>query len=527
MIKTLKSVGVGIVFLLLAGCGGGGENTASVAEETGPPAAQTLTREFTLPQMDDESFARLSPDDRVYVAKKLYTTLYKGRSLERLENEIRERGFMSRLRARLHTQGAKADEAKIYEDTYRIPYDSRAGDRLFEKRWRIFARIASRLYYTPLGKEYFDAWIAYVLSQTILFSPAYEVESVTPFPELIGSNYDRLRTALTRGDPIRKLVFDHMRSKENWARFRSPEDNGREMLEIWLYDYEDAHVPLAARALRNWGWEVHREKNASGIYGTVYHFRNDISDPEEINDEPVEILGRTVTTGTDFYRMIADHPQLIPTVVDRLVNHFFPTFDAEKKAALTRQILASDPTTFQEVFEQILFSKAYLLESDRIKSAEEVYFPLAQQLDITPDGTSFRYFMTRGMEPSHQAPFVYKLGRLDEGESDTDSVVRFHQYIRSYIFLNRRKDGWSSSALTARYDADTLEKLLDNMFLDVVGRKATEDERQTLSAIVADAGLDVDHLRAWDRFAVLLMTYDYFARLSEIYTYRKVQGGTR
>ena len=485
-----------------------------------------VSRSLPLTQIDDESFNSYDLDTRIYIAKKLYTTLYKGESIASLRREVSSGHFISDMHGRLHARNVPVPDAdKIYVDDYEIPYVYRGGDRLFEKRWRIFARIASELYYTPLGEKYFNAWIAYVLDQTILFSPAYEVESVTDFPELIGSNYDRIRAALDAHEPIRQLVYEHMISKENWARFRSPEDNGREMLEIWLYDYDDAHVPLAARALQNWRWEVRREKNEEGQYGTVYRFLNDDNNPGEANTEAVEIFGESITSGKDFYRMVAQHPRLISTVVDRLVNLFFPTFGADRKKSIAKAISATNPTTFQEIVEQILFSKAYLLESDRIKSAEEVYLPLAKQFGMELTGTSFRYFMTLGMEPSHQAPFVYKLGRLDEGESDTDSVVRFHQYIRSYVFLNRKKDGVQVGALMQSYEAPTLEEYLNNMFLDVVGRKMTEDEKETLVSIIADAGIDSQKPSEWDKFAIFLMTFDYFSRLSEIYTYRTVDAG--
>jgi hypothetical protein len=528
MKRSVFKTAFAVVFsAMLAGCGGGGGDESVVAsDDTVSQAQETVLRENSLPKLDDAAFNALKDSEKIYVAKKIYATLYKGKSPEDLRQEIDSGRFLSRLKSRLHREGvAQPDRQMVFVDDYEIPYDARAGDRLFEKRWRIFAQIASNLYYTRLGKAYYDAWIAYVLSQTILFSPAYEVDSVKPFPELIYSGYSRLREALSANLTIREVVYGHMVSKENWARFRSPEDNGREMLEIWLYDYEDAHVPLAAKALKNWRWELRRERNGSGVYGDVYRFYNDTNNLEEINDEPVEILGRSVTTGEDFYRMVANHPKLLATVTDRLVNLFYPTFPAERKAWITQAILSSEPRTFQDIFDQILFSKAYLLESDRIRTIEEIFMPLAQQMGMHPDGTTFRYLMTRGMEPAAQAPFLYKLGRLDEGESNTDSVIRMHRYIRDAVFLNRSKGGIAVGELMKRYESDGLEGYLNNMFLDVTGREMTEDEKETLLEIVREAGIGVENAGHWDRFAVLLMVFDYFSRLSEIYTYRKIDGG--
>ncbi|WP_353663205.1 hypothetical protein [Hydrogenimonas sp. SS33] len=482
---------------------------------------------FAFVQLDDNAFNRLSEEQRIYVAKKLYNTLYKARDIATIKKEIASGHFISDFRNKLHATGvAQPDLDKIYQDTYEIPYNARAGNSLFEKRWRIFAHIASTLYYTRLSESYFNEWIAYVLDQTIMFSPAYEVDSVVKFPELIASNYERLEKALADKKTIRQIVYEHMVSKENWARFRSPEDNGREMLEIWLYDYDDSHVPLAAKALRNWRWEVRREKeNGKGDYGDIFRFYNDTNNPAEINSETVEIFNKGITTGTDFYKMVAGSPRLVPTVVDRLVGLFFPTFSSDEKKKAAAAILASNPKTFQDIFEQILFSDKFLLESDRLKSGEELYFGLAHLLDMKPSGTTFRNLLTACLIPSSQAPFTYKLGRLDEGVSDTDSVIRLHQYIRSNVFLNRKGDGWNPADLKKRYPGKDLKSYLNEMFEDIVGRKMTGDETETLTEIVKEAGIDTEQMSEWDKFAVMLLAFDYFSRQSEIYTYTKVTRG--
>ena len=513
-----------ISMLFLLGCGGGGGSGGNEANDTVPPS--TVSK--GLKALSDEKIAKLNETERLRIVSKLYATLYKGFDVQTLRTSLAEGDLLNDLRQTLHRRDiVQPDREKIFIDDYTIPYNARAGDRLFEKRWRIYAQIASTLYYTRLSREYFDEWLAYILEQTIMFSPAYEVDSVKKFPELIASNHQRIRNALAADEPISQIVYEHMSAKENWARFRSPEDNGRGMLEIWLYDYEDAHVPLAAKALRNWRWEVRREKNSEGEYGDVYRFYNDENNPDEINTEPVTILGESVTTGSDFYRMISEHPRLIPTVTDRLVNLFFPTFKSEEKKRIVEAILEGHPRTFREIVEQIIFSEKYLLESDRIKSPEEIYMPLNRILGMEPTGTSFRYFFTRCLLPGNQAPFTYKLGRLDEGVDDTDSVVRIHQYIRSAVFLNRRKDGWDAGALRERYDAATLQEYLEHLFIDLLGRGMSDGERRTLTAIASDAGIDPQRPRDWDKFAMTLLAFDYLSRLSEIYTYSKIstEGG--
>jgi len=58
-------------------------------------------------------------------------------------------------------------------------------------------------------------------------------------------------TALNDQEGLRFITYKHMMSEDNWRRFRSPEDNGREMLEIYNLDFNDAHVPISAKALQN------------------------------------------------------------------------------------------------------------------------------------------------------------------------------------------------------------------------------------------------------------------------------------
>ncbi len=523
-----------VVMGLLTGCDGMpagsvpsvGENLSEPGDSSASNPGFPDSAPLALEPMDDKSFNALGDDDKIYVAKKLYTTLYKGADIQTLRNQIDSGTFISSMKSRLYASSVEQpDLDRIFVDDYTIPYDGRQGDRLFEKRWRIFSHIASTLYYTRLSRTYFSDWIAYMLAQTILFSPAYEVESVRPFPELVASNYQRLNQMVSEDRSIRDIVYEHMTSRENWARFRSPEDNAREMLEIWLYDYDDSHVPPAAQALKNWRWELHREKNSQGVYGNIYRFHNGTNNREEENQEPVDLLGKQIRTGEEFYSAITEHPDFMQGVIERIVNLFFPGFSTDQKREIITAIKETEPATFRDIFAHILFSKKYLLKSNRIKTMEEVYMSLAHTLDMKPTGAqSFRYLFTSGMGGSNQEALTYKLGRLDEGVSDTDSVIRYHQYIRTNIFLKRGSGGWNSAMLKLRYGGDTMEQFLNEMFLDIVGRQMSDDEASELASIIADAGVD-NMASEWNRFAIMLMTFDYFSRLSEIYTYRVIDEG--
>ena len=78
------------------------------------------------------------------------------------------------------------------------------------------------------------------------------------------------------------------------------------------------------------------------------------------NTEAVEILDTTVVDCLEFYDAVANHAELIPTVVSTLVNIFFNGYLAEDTAKIVDDIIEDDPITFNDVFQNIIFSKEYL-----------------------------------------------------------------------------------------------------------------------------------------------------------------------
>ncbi|MCF6200904.1 MAG: hypothetical protein L3J42_02060, partial [Hydrogenimonas sp.] len=233
--KKLNSLILALVIaflplIFMTGCGTGSTESVSSLSQDSPTAVSVAPATTSLQMLDDESFNALSEEERIYVANKLYTTLFKGRDLSFIKDEISTGKFIENFRQRLYLSDSdQPDLDKVLPDNYQIQDGRRFGDPLIEKFRSIYSNIISTLYYTKLSKEYYDEWMAYLLGQTILFSPAWEVESVNPFPELISSNYNRLKSLIGEDKPFKDIVYTHMISNENWARFRSPEDNGREM----------------------------------------------------------------------------------------------------------------------------------------------------------------------------------------------------------------------------------------------------------------------------------------------------------
>ena len=524
---------------LFTGCGEvptGVEDTPPVSQvESDSPAIAPAS--LKLEAIDDDSFNSLSEEDRLYVARKLYSTIYKGVEYKKLKEQVDTKKFISDFATIL---SADVKQPNLIEMETYIPYDPSLEahdyqqDRTERYAGNIKKEIYSRLYYTKIGREYFNKWIAYVLTQTILFSPAREVDSVTPFPEFIRNVYYRLADRLDEGKSIKEIVYEHMISVENWGRFRSPEDNGREMLEIWLRNFQDEPVPIAAKALQNWRFENYYDPGAGWV---VYDFYRD--EPGVDLNESVEFFGFTLRNGYDFFKIVTEHPDFMPTVVSRIVDYFFPTMSEAERADIAEKILEDKPETFQQIFAQILFSKKYLFESDKVKSVEEVFYPMVQALPYHVIKNSWGWAwaprikgLGAAMDLSNQKSMWNKLGRDSDLPTDTLSINYFHQYVRDGILLaqcdnpeSEFQEGIVFSWLDERLDDTTMESYIDGIFLEVLGRHAKESEKITLVNLAKSAGWDdrCQNISGY-RFQLSKLVRDYISRLSEVYRYRRIEG---
>jgi hypothetical protein len=367
-----------------------------------------------------------------------------------------------------------------------------------------------------LSKDAFDLWMAYTLATTILFAPATELDSV--------DNQDaqkvlyRLNRGIAEDQPIDRIVYDHVTSQENWRRFRSPEDNTREMMEIFLGRFVDAEVPLAARACRNW-------QLTSGDEG--YQLLKDYGE----NTTPVDVLDTTVTTCDEFSRKLTQHPRLVPTIAATLVNKFFAGATADERSRLARAFAGAGPTTFRQLFTAILFSREFLLQSSRTLSLEESYFNLARRLGWTPGRATFNDlaspadWRSKTVFQMRQAPLSYKLGRR-EIPLDSLSFATYHKVVRENLLVDRRgstgewETGWDPRLYTetGSIQGDDFTQFL---FVTVLGRRAQGDELSTLGSILAAKGW-ADETTDKRRLKTILIL-DYLSRLAEPYAALRVQ----
>jgi len=363
-------------------------------------------------------------------------------------------------------------ESYILDDTVFKQYSS---------RWyqpQVLTILARFYAMRHLDRYFLRNWMAYILTQTILFSPAYELSS-THTPN-IASVYNRLVMMMETGAGMRYITYVHMSSEDNWRRFRSPEDNGREMLEIYLLDTNDTHVPLAGKALQNWKLDTDSDTLEVGL---------------NRNTTPLSLFGTTVYTGDDFYREMVKSDAFVRGVTRRLVDFFFPLKSAAHRGQIAATIVASHPETWQDILLQILFSQEYLLHNTRPRSAEETFFSLSRTLHYRIRRNQI-YTFKHALELMHQASMKYKLGKLDRVPLDTLSFAWYHRYVRETLLLRHASpavtnpDSWSYNgwqddfigfdrfAYDENDPAGSLSHFVDYLFLSLIGRKAAADEQK-------------------------------------------------
>ncbi len=479
-------------------------------------------KEYKLEMMDDASFNSLNEKDKLIVADKLLSTLFFGMPYYDLKELIDSSSFISTVWGWLKVERNDLGEME----------DLMANESLFEHpswgRSEVY-RILERFFVLKkLDKHYLNFWSAYVLTQTIMFSPAYELAS-SHNPN-ITRVYTRLVRCFRDGNSLGYTTFLHMISEDNWRRFRSPEDNGREMLEIFAGDYDDAHVPIAALALKNWKLDRDYDTLVIGL---------------DENRKPLSLFNTTIYNGFDFYRELAKSEAFVKTVTKRMVDFYFPTFSKSAKDRIASKIVSSKPRTWQDILLQIVFSKEYLLHSDRLKSAEENFFSFAKKSYYKHDRMWFVRFANY-LDDMGQSSMKYKLGKGSEVPLDTKSFMSYHKVLREEIFLANvsekdlnnydwGRNGWVQKEFLSEdkfrgimfnENKKFVDRLVDYLFLTVVAREADDEEKALFeNHMLKDNGKFRSDFKLYDldgrvRAAILVM--DYLSRLKEAYRYKRV-----
>ncbi len=489
---------------------------------------------YQLEPMTNDDFNALSAKQKLQVANKLLESLFWGYPLNKLKEKINGGIFISSIYNGLQTE--TTDKAWLENYITNPDYFKQYKSQWYQPQ---VIKILTRFYAAKdLDKYYLNNWIAYILTQTILFSPAYELSS-THTPD-ISQTYNHLVLMLQNGSGMRYITYVHMMSQENWRRFRSPEDNGREMLEIYLQDGKDSDVPLAGKALQNWRLNPDSDTLEVGL---------------NQNTEPLNLFDTTVYTGEDFYRELVKSKGFAKGVTTRLVDFFFPNYSASAKSSIVDKIASSKPETWQDILLQIVLSKEYLLHDTRALSGEETFYSIAKKMHYINRRQTF-YYLKLALERMHQASMKYKLGKLNRVPIDAISFAWYHKYLRENILLKEHSEtttdrnswqynGWSKDFIANdKFDYDennatkTLKSFVNYLFDSIISRDATNEEMNFFIShmmdgenfkpiydmvVVKDDASSQTKEREARKNRVAIIILDYLSRLEDDYMMKGVK----
>ncbi|HEY9200626.1 MAG TPA: hypothetical protein VIQ81_03425 [Gammaproteobacteria bacterium] len=554
-------------------------------------------------ELSKAEYDALSDEQKYQVANKLLATLFKGVPVDEffdisngMDNLSLKAGDNFLVNTKAAFEYELTQQQRNHHDLLITDQDDDRQNGVDEQRYRSLFRIdfndsnsdwpkhlpMARIYQYPLSKNTLDIWITYVLTNSILFSPAEEIDSASIRD--VQKVFFKLREDLRENKTIRQIVARHQRTQENWRRFRSPEDNTREMIEIYLGLFDrDEDVPRASKACKD-------------LYLSDQDADYELLSTGFINTEPQYVLDTYVTTCGDFYDVIANHPLLIPRVTTVIVDYLFYKKTADEKIRIVQTVMRDNPQTFQDIFKSILFSRAYLLENERPKSAEETFFSTAHQLDWKPyrdllmEMTSDNIDRKVSLKHMGWPVMELKLGRFSGVPMDSLSFANYHKGVREYLLLGnassdlnannsscnsnveavqyRNRCRWKmglgielpdelpplpdaaetevTEAVLAKYAYEQtraarlsersqrvlsldLDDYLDYLFMSVLQRKASDEEKADLIAyfetrnFLTEDVLENQVIRDYAYDEVAQVVFDYVSRLPEYYYFLAVR----
>lgn len=360
----------------------------------------------------------------------------------------------------------------------------------------------SRLFSLEPSKEYLNFWTAYMLANSKFYSGSLELSTVNMST---GQNLLReLYEELSNGYTMDSMIYNYLLSEEYWRRFRSPEDNTRESLELMVGIFDDSLVPLASQACKDFSYNE-RDQNLEISF--------------DYNTEILEMDGKEIVRCKDFYReMIANNPLLQDWFVLNWLNLYFPNYSDEQKENFMAELYKVGATNYQDIFLNIIFSDDFISNSKRFKSFEELYLPISKKINFYAGTNTFVNWVTEAHN-SNQPPMFYKLGRGVETPSDTLSFSQLTKTIRETMFLDQKTNmfsdwdaGWGSEFLFS-LNFNNHEALIKDIFMFLVSREPSDDEVKILTSLIVNYDLKLNDQKG----KAVIVILDYISRLSELY----------
>ncbi len=573
--------------ILLAACGLAvlGCKPASPEQDGSQASRQALTYDYTLSQSE---FNNLSATDQYMVANKALSSMYRGVAVDEffdltkgLNNPVvSQANFMSELQTRLQTSMSSAELTAAYNDTFGTSDkpDTEVDESIPARFTSLdddhpHQRYMARMQNYPISRDQFVTWMSYFLANTIMFSPAREMDSTES--QDITRVLGYLKLSIESSTPIRDVVRGWLNNLSRWRVSRSPENHALEMFELYLGIFNDTpeeqqNTINGGIACNNW----YLTDNNGG-----YQLLPDPTRPDGAG-ATVQVFGQYINSCDELYDVVAGHALLIPRVTEVIVNYFLDGSSSATKSALIENIVASSPTTFDDIFLSVMFSKSFLLNNQRPKTFEENAFGFLNSMHYTPRSDR-SYLDDRVLDfmldsTNNSAPIAvhnmgwaamdYKIGRTPFLPMDVLSFATYHKGIREYVFMNNHAySGYSHPETEDFTEAEnpreppfaihdgafyvagtenlkpelenlTVPEFIDLIFITALGRRANAEEHAvwleegTRRRYVTKDEDGIDQLTNtngelyWeyytDDFAEVML--DYISRLPEFYYYRAV-----
>lgn len=524
--------------------------------------------------LSQAEFNSLPAEQQYQVASKLYGTLFRGISAEDFFDmsaglsapQPRSSSFLLDARSALERPLTNEqllavntliegldEEGNPNEDDAKFSFDNDTDANENEKALQVpLARITEY----PLSRDLFVQWMAYFLSNTIMYSPAVEMESTDYIDAQ--NMYRFLTNGLHDKRTVREMVRSNLPSLARWRVSRSSENHALEAYELYLGLFETEEDSVKGGIACK---DFYLTDEDSGYVLSTTNFPNTV---------PQLVLETFfVTSCNDLYDVIAGHPLIMPRAVEVLTNYFFSGRSQQDRVNIINSIVSSGAETYEDIFTAMLFSREYLLNTERPRSFEENLLPILENLKWDPAAETnssvgkrvFEFIASGTDNPSASAnrgnilylgnkgwnTMSLKIGRLPDVPLDALSFANYHKAIREQLFLNENTYSGRETDIpgliyagTGRGDDDlrgvvaslSLDDYLHFIFLNAIQRKASADELIALKTLFDNlnyldttvSGAQIIKPNSSDnRYEeVAEITLDYISRLPEFYYFKAV-----
>lgn len=562
-----------VLAVLLVGCNPGTPDKKTSGSNSPQGSAAPLAA---------AEYRSLSPEQQYDVANKLLASFYRGVPVDEFFDlskgmnplHVRDRDYVHNTRQALKQTlsvsersatradiGLMSDDSPINNETLFEFTTSRNDNSTVLHRQIPLAQVLA----FPLSRDMYVEWMAYFLANTIMFSPALEMESTDAKDAAFVYGY--LRNSLRDGVTIQDTVRQYLGSQSRWRVSRSSENHALEAYELFLGLFEtEEDSRRGGIACGDW-----RLTSESAQYQLMRG--------GEPNREYQKVLGNYyILNCNDLHNLIVTHPLFLPRVTEVIVNYFLAEESTEVRSRFVASIVATQPQTFDDIFTAILFSRHYLLYSERPLWFEENVFGTLQRLRWSLErnqGWIGRPILRHLHEHTWSALYLrnmgsaameYKIGRTPNVPMDAMSFSSHAKAMREQVFINNR-NGWQGGTYASNsagfrgllfepverdddsellntqrrplIESMTAAEYIDYLFLSALRRRATEHERDALIALMRtdDETPGVDLIRTIDGVVmvrpnnnfyyteVAQYVFEYISRLPEFYYQRSTTPG--